>query len=49
MDPAVGEQTGTYITGGGITAPSAVASDPENHDQLWVVSAKLVGVDPDWP
>ncbi|MGM0718119.1 MAG: SDR family NAD(P)-dependent oxidoreductase [Halobacteriota archaeon] len=49
MDQAFGERTGTYVTGDGITAPSAEAADPEHRKQLWEVSAELVGVDPDWP
>ncbi|MEF8901994.1 MAG: SDR family NAD(P)-dependent oxidoreductase, partial [Halovenus sp.] len=44
-----GERTGTYVTGSGITSPSAEASDPETRNRLWAVSADLVGVDPDWP
>jgi NAD(P)-dependent dehydrogenase (short-subunit alcohol dehydrogenase family) len=47
--PEFGERTGTYLTGDGITSPSAEASDPENRERLWETSADLVGVDPDWP
>lgn len=47
--PEFGERTGTYVTGDGITSPSTEASDPENRERLWEISADLVGVDPDWP
>lgn len=48
-DPEFGERTGTYLTGNGVTSPSTEATDPENRQRLWDVSAELVGVDPDWP
>lgn len=44
-----GKRTGMYVTGDGITSPSREASDPENRERLWEVSADLVGIDPDWP
>ena len=47
--PEFGERTGTYVTGDGVSSPSADASDPENRERLWDVSADLTGVDPDWP
>lgn len=49
MAPEFSERTGTYLTGEGITAPSSDATDPENRERLWNVSADLVDVDPDWP
>ena len=49
MDPMYGDRTGEYVTGDGPTAPSAEATDPAVREQLWNVSADLVGVDPDWP
>jgi NAD(P)-dependent dehydrogenase (short-subunit alcohol dehydrogenase family) len=45
--PEFEERTGTYVTGEGITSPSTNATDPDNRDQLWKISADLVGVDPD--
>lgn len=48
-DHRFGERTGTYVTGTGITAPSADATDPATRKRLWEISAELVGVDPDWP
>ncbi|WP_336135389.1 SDR family oxidoreductase [Natronomonas amylolytica] len=47
--PEFGDRTGTYVTGDGITPPSSEATDSENRQQLWEISADLVGVDPDWP
>lgn len=43
------ERTGRYVTGDGVTSPSADAASPENRHRLWDVSADLVDVDPDWP
>lgn len=48
-DPTFGERTGTYVTGDGITSPSAETAAPETQKRLWEVSADLVEVDPDWP
>ncbi|QCC49336.1 SDR family NAD(P)-dependent oxidoreductase (plasmid) [Halobellus limi] len=47
--PECGERTGTYVTGEGITPPSTEATDPENRQRLWTLSADLVGIDLDWP
>nr|WP_305882951.1 SDR family oxidoreductase [Halobellus rarus] len=47
--PEFGDGTGTYVTGEGITSPSTEATDPENRQRLWTISADLVGIDPDWP
>ena len=47
-DPEFGEQTGVYVTGDGIVAPSDQAADPELQTRLWERSADLVGVDPAW-
>ncbi|WP_311172172.1 SDR family oxidoreductase [Halobellus ordinarius] len=47
--PEFSEQTGTYVTGDGVSSPSSEASDPENRERLWDISADLTGVDPHWP
>ncbi|WP_231554343.1 SDR family NAD(P)-dependent oxidoreductase [Halobellus rufus] len=47
--PEFGKKTGMYVTGDGITSPSTEATDPENRQRLWEISAGLVDVDPDWP
>lgn len=48
-DPEFAERSGTYVTGDGITPPSADASTSKNREQLWKTSADLVSIDPDWP
>lgn len=48
-DQRFSEQTGTYVTGDGVTSPAAEASDQENRERLWNVSADLVGIEPNWP
>ena len=46
--PEFSERTGAYVTGEGVTSPSTEATDPENREQLWKISADLVDVDPQW-
>lgn len=48
-DPAFAERTGTYVSSDGITNPSTHATNEQNRERLWNVSADLVGVDSDWP
>lgn len=47
-EPEFGDRTGVYVTGDGITSPSADAADPETRDRLWNEGAALTGLDPDW-
>ncbi len=48
-DQKFSEETGTYVTGDGVTSPAPEASEQETRERLWNVSANLVGVDPNWP
>ena len=48
-DSAFGDQSGTYVTGDGVTTPSTDATNPATRERLWHESARLVGIDPDWP
>ena len=47
--PEFGERTGAYVTGDGVVSPSEAAADPETRGRLWVRTAELLGVDPEWP
>lgn len=47
LDPAWGERTGAYLSGGRERAPSRVALDEAVSERLWRVSAELVGLPPD--
>lgn len=49
VDPKFNIQTGQYVEGDTIVQPAAHARDPVFREQLWVQSAALVGVDPEWP
>ncbi|WP_201764621.1 SDR family NAD(P)-dependent oxidoreductase [Salinarchaeum sp. Harcht-Bsk1] len=47
--PEYGERNGVYVDQGEEQSPDYDAQDPAVREQLWDVSADLVGVDPDWP
>ncbi|ADJ14056.1 SDR family NAD(P)-dependent oxidoreductase [Halalkalicoccus jeotgali] len=47
--PEYGSRSGLYVGDDGPRDPAPAATDPELREELWRVSADLVGVDPDWP
>ena len=48
-DPRFAQHSGAYLGSDGIEEPDPAATDPAIRERLWTESARLVGVDPDWP
>ncbi|KYH25048.1 short chain dehydrogenase [Halalkalicoccus paucihalophilus] len=47
--PEYGHRSGRYVGTDGPEAPAPAATDPDVREELWRISADLVGIDPEWP